>query len=91
MAPAAWSRSVDTELAIEIMKEHERADLDIEPGHKPNRAIEPKRDQHEYQDPRPSTFTSSPSGIFGGIPTAAQPREPSPVRSGGGIATANRR
>jgi hypothetical protein len=27
MAPAAWARSVDTELAIEIMKEHERADL----------------------------------------------------------------
>jgi hypothetical protein len=55
MAPAAWARSADTELAIEIMKELERADLDIEPGHKPNRTIEPKRDHHEYKDPRPDS------------------------------------
>jgi hypothetical protein len=32
MAPAAWARSVDTELAIEIMKEHERAGVDHEHG-----------------------------------------------------------
>jgi hypothetical protein len=51
MAPAAWTRSADTELAIEIMEELERADLDIEPGSKMNRTIEPKRDHHEYEDP----------------------------------------
>jgi hypothetical protein len=51
MASAPWARSADAELAIEIMNELERADLDIEPGHKPNRTMEPKRDHHECEDP----------------------------------------
>lgn len=37
MAPAAWARTADTELAIEIMEELEQADLDMEPGNNPNR------------------------------------------------------
>jgi len=80
MAPAAWARSVDTELAIEIMKEHERADLDIEPGHKPNRAIEPKSaTSTSFKIPPPSTFTSSLGELRwhpdGGATQGAEPCE----------------